>query len=349
MNSWKKCILNFNSSIRDAIINLEKSKIQIVLAVNNKNIFVGTLTDGDIRRAILEGIDLESPIKKIISKKPFFTPTKLSQLEVIELLNKYNINHLPYVNSSMEILNLYQRNYIDNYQESRKNTMLIMAGGFGKRLYPHTENCPKPMLKISGKPILEHIIENAKKNSITDFIISLHFMGDVIEDYFKDGSHLGVQIKYLKEEEPLGTAGAISLIDFPIEHPFIITNGDVLTDINYGDIIDFHDDNDGDATMAVRQHELQNPFGVVKTNGLEIIEIEEKPISISYINAGVYVFNPSIVNLLQKNKYCDMPDLFKKLNLDKLKTLAYPIHELWMDIGKPHDLNQANKIYDQKK
>ncbi len=348
MNSWKSTILNHNTSIKDAIVNLEKSKIQIVLVVNDSGIFEGTLTDGDIRRAILKNADLNIPIKEAMSKNAFCTYEPLKNSEALELMNQKKINHIPHLNHDKKILDLYQRTNLNDEIINRQNYMLIMAGGFGKRLHPHTSNCPKPMLEISGKPILEHIILNAKENGFVNFIISLHYMGEVIEDYFKDGSSLGVKINYLKESEPLGTAGSISLIDIPINDSFVVTNGDVLTDIDYGDIIDFHIKNNAFATMAVRQHELQNPFGVVKTMGMEIIDIEEKPINISYINAGVYVFKPLILDHLKKEQYCDMPDLFKKINRSNLKSLAYPIHEQWMDIGKPDDLDNANKVFDEK-
>ena len=348
MNSWKDSILNHNTSIKDAIVNLEKSKIQIVLVVNDKNLFEGTLTDGDIRRAILKNADLNIPIKDAMSKNSFYTYEPLKKSAALELMNQNKINHIPHLNSEKIIIDLYQRSNLNDKVLNRPNHMLIMAGGFGKRLHPHTNKCPKPMLEISGKPILEHIILNAKKNGFVNFIVSLHFMGEVIEDYFKDGSNLGVKINYLKENEPLGTAGAISLIDFPINDPFVVSNGDVLTDIDYGDIVDFHFKNSAFATMAVRQHELQNPFGVVKTKGMEIIDIEEKPINISYINAGVYVFEPLILKYLKKEQHCDMPDLFKTINKNNLKSLAYPIHEQWMDIGKPVDLDNANKVFDEK-
>jgi len=348
MSSWKDTILNHNTSIKDAILNLEKSKLQIVLVVDDKNLFDGTLTDGDIRRAILKNPDLNVSIKKAVSKNAFCTYKSLKNSEAFQLMNQKDINHIPHLDKDKKIIGLYQRINLNNEVINRPNHMLIMAGGFGKRLHPYTSNCPKPMLEISGKPILEHIILNAKEKGFINFIISLHFMGEVIEDYFKDGSSLGVKINYLKEREPLGTAGAISLIDSSISDSFVVTNGDVLTDIDYGDLTDFHTKNGAFATMAVRQHELQNPFGVVKTNGMEIIDIEEKPINISYINAGVYVFKPLILDHLKRAQHCDMPDLFKKINKKNLKSLAYPIHERWMDIGNPTDLNNANKAFDEK-
>ena len=347
MNFWKDSILNHNVSIKEAIVNLEKSKMQIVLVVNDENLFKGTLTDGDIRRAILQDADLNVAIKNVMSKNPFFTYEPLTKSSALKLMNQKKINHIPRLDLGNKIVDLYQRSNLKDEVLNRPNNMLIMAGGFGKRLYPHTRNCPKPMLEISGKPILEHIILHAKKNGFVNFTISLHYMSEVIEGYFKDGSSLGVKIQYLKEDTPLGTAGAISLINFPIQDPFVVTNGDVLTDIDYGDIIDFHFKNDAFATMAVRQHELQNPFGVVKTKGLEIVDIEEKPINISYINAGVYVFQPSVFKFLQKNQHCDMPDLFKTINKNNHKSLAYPIHKQWMDIGKPIDLDNANKVFNE--
>lgn len=348
MSSWKDTILNQNTSIKDAILNLEKSNLQIVLVVDDKNFFHGTLTDGDIRRAILKNPDLNVSIKTAFSRNAICTYKPLKNLEALKLMNQKDVNHIPHLDHDKKIIGLYQRSNLNDEVINRPNYMLIMAGGFGKRLRPYTSNCPKPMLEISGKPILEHIILNAKEKGFINFIISLHYMGEVIEDYFKDGSSLGVKINYLKESKPLGTAGAISLIDLSINDSFVVTNGDVLTDIDYGNLIDFHIKNNAFATMAVRQHELQNPFGVVKTMGMEIVDIEEKPINVSYINAGVYVFKPLILEHLKKGKHCDMPDLFKKINKNNLKSYAYPIHEQWMDIGNPTDLNNANKVFDEK-
>ena len=216
--------------------------------------------------------------------------------------------------------------------------MIIMAGGKGARLRPHTEACPKPMLQVGGKPMLEHIIERAKLDGFSNFILAVHYLGHIVEDFFGDGCRLNVKIEYLKEKEPLGTAGALSLLNQKLNDPFIVTNGDVITDIRYGEVLDFHNRNSGKATMAIKLHEWQNPFGVVKTDGLKIIGYEEKPITQSYINAGVYVLEPSVIQLLKKSSKYDMPEIFAILQEMNELVIAYPSHEQWTDLGRLEDL-----------
>ena len=219
-----------------------------------------------------------------------------------------------------------------------------MAGGKGTRLYPKTENCPKPMLPIAGKPILEHIIERAKIQGFTRFILAIHHLGHVIEDYFGTGDSLGVQIEYLREQSPLGTAGALSLLSPVPISAFVVTNGDVITDVPYGDLIDFHEEHAAVATMSVCAHEWQNPFGVVQIDGMQIVGYEEKPVFRSLINAGVYVIEPDALKYLQKSTVCDMPTLFDLLRQNNEKVIAYPIHEGWLDIGLPEELQKAVEL-----
>jgi len=243
----------------------------------------------------------------------------------------------------MEVLGLHLWDQVD-VPALRSNVMIIMAGGKGTRLYPQTENCPKPMLPIAGKPILEHIIERAKTEGFSRFILAIYHLGHMIEEYFGNGDALGVQIEYLREESPLGTAGALSLLNPIPDNAFVVTNGDVITDIHYGELLDFHLQHSASATMAVRVHEWQNPFGVVKTQGIEIIDYEEKPVIRSHINAGVYTLEPSVVRYLVKAESCDMPTLFEKLHKENQKVVAYPIHEGWLDIGQPDELLKANEL-----
>jgi NDP-sugar pyrophosphorylase family protein len=193
------------------------------------------------------------------------------------------------------------------------------------------------MLPVGGKPMLEHIVERAKLDGFSNFIFAVHYLGHMVEDYFGDGSRFNVKIEYLKEKEPLGTAGALSLLINKINAPFIVTNGDVITDIRYGELLDFHIRHDAMATMAVRLHEWQHPFGVVQMNGLEITGFEEKPINRTHINAGVYALNPSALSILEKNTHCDMPTLFERLQAQSDRIVAYPMHEPWLDVGKPED------------
>jgi NDP-sugar pyrophosphorylase family protein len=224
---------------------------------------------------------------------------------------------------------------------SRANTMVIMAGGRGRRLHAHTENCPKPMLEVGGKPMLEHIIERAKSDGFVNFALAIHYLGNMVEDYFAEGRRWGVNIEYLREERPLGTAGALSLIGRRPEVPFIVTNGDLITDVHYGEILEFHMRHHASATMAVRQHELQNPFGVVRTSGVEITGFEEKPIYRSHINAGIYVLSPETLHELQPGQFCDMPTLFTRVQDRKGRAIVYPMHEPWLDVGRPDDLALA--------
>jgi NDP-sugar pyrophosphorylase family protein len=220
--------------------------------------------------------------------------------------------------------------------------MVVMAGGQGTRLRPHTENCPKPLLPVSGKPMLEHIVERARADGFHRFVFAVHYLGHMIEDYFGNGERWQVNIEYLREESPLGTAGALALLPSRPDAPFVVTNGDVMTDIRYSELLDFHSRHEATATMAVRLHEWQHPFGVVRSNGVDIIGIDEKPIARSHINAGIYVLDPTALDRLTAGERCDMPALFLRLKESAERTIIYPMHEPWLDVGRPEDLRVAN-------
>jgi NDP-sugar pyrophosphorylase family protein len=211
-------------------------------------------------------------------------------------------------------------------------------------LYPETENCPKPLLPVAGKPILEHIINRAKGQGFSQFIISLNYLGHMIEDYFGSGESLDVHISYLRESTPLGTAGALGLLNPIPNSAFVVTNGDVITDISYGDIVDYHGRHGAVATMAVRKHSWKNPFGVVTTHGELILSYKEKPESQSNINAGVYVIEPSALTMMKKSAKVDMSDFFQSLLEARAKIVAYPIYEQWFDVGLPDDLHLVRAV-----
>jgi NDP-sugar pyrophosphorylase family protein len=200
------------------------------------------------------------------------------------------------------------------------------------------------MLQIAGKPMLEHIIERAKTEGFRHFVLAIHYLGYLIEDYFGSGERWGVHIDYLREKSPLGTVGALSLLEDRPKLPLVITNGDVMTDIRYGELLDFHQRHRASATMAVRLHEWQHPFGVVQMRGVEITGFEEKPVSRNYINAGVYALATEALECLEKGNPCDMPTLFEILQTKRMRTVAYPMHEPWLDVGRPDDFMQANQI-----
>ena len=223
--------------------------------------------------------------------------------------------------------------------------MVIMAGGRGTRLGKHTQECPKPLLPIGDKPMLEYIIERAKAEGFEQFVLAIHYLGHMIEDYFGDGGKLQINIEYLREKTPLGTAGALGLLQSRPTEPLLVTNGDVLTDIRYSELLDFHIRHSAAATMAVRLHEWQHPFGVVKTNGVDIIGLEEKPVARSHINAGIYVLEPNVLDAIGTDEHCDMPTLFERLQDKSARTIVYPMHEPWLDVGRPADLEKARNAH----
>lgn len=340
MEQWRKCLLSLNATMQDAIRSLDESGLQIAIAVEHDSILVGTITDGDIRRGLLRGADLSSPVETILHRDPLVVPPQLSQETVLHLMQANKVHQLPVVDQSRRVVGLH---LWDEMQTPlpRENVMVIMAGGKGVRLRPYTENCPKPMLPIGGKPMLERIIEQARAEGIRRFIIAIHYLGHVIENHFGDGSQWDVTIEYLREHEPLGTGGALSLLSPQPNTAFLVTNGDVLTDVRYSDILEFHARHDSVATMAVRAHEWQHPFGVVLTDGMKIVGFEEKPIHRTHVNAGIYVLEPRALDLLEGHVHCDMPTLFERLKANAERTIVYPMHEPWLDVGRPADLEQA--------
>lgn len=338
---WRKAILPHTATIKDAVKNLNDVAIKICLVVNGEGVLVGTISDGDIRRSLLLGSTLESPILNMFHQKPLVVPEGMNRDLVLQMMTANKIQQIPVVDKNNYLVGLHLWDDI-MIMAARPNIMVIMAGGKGTRLLPNTKNCPKPMLLVAGRPILEHIIEHAKVEGFSHFVLAIHHLGQIIEDHFGDGEFLGVNIDYLREETPLGTAGALSLLRPQPKLPIVVTNGDVITDIRYGDLVDFHQRYQASATMAVRIHEWRHPFGVVKMKGVEIVGFEEKPIERSHINAGVYVLNPVALDLLGKGDPCDMPVLFEKLQTLNQRTVAYPMYEPWLDVGRPKDLAKAN-------
>lgn len=338
---WSKAALMPSSTIREAIRNLNESSVKIVLVIDDAGVFLGTVSDGDIRRGILNGLGLETPIKSVMNANALVVPLQLERSLVMQLMIANKIQQIPIVNENHHVVGLHVWDKI-SLPVDRSNLMIIMAGGKGTRMRPHTDRCPKPLLDVAGKPMLEHIIERAKLDGFNRFVISIGYLGHMIEEYFGDGSRLEVQLEYLREESPLGTAGALSLLNPMPNAPFVVTNGDVITDIRYGELLDFHVRHAAVATMAVHTHELRNPFGVVQLRGIEIVGFEEKPITQSYINAGIYVLEPTAIDALSIGEYCDMPMIFERLHAKKQYTVAYPMHEPWLDVGRPDDFYLAN-------
>lgn len=341
-SSWRKAVLPLDSKLRDVIKNMNTSSLRITLVVNAREELEGTISDGDIRRGLLNGLDISSPIETVVHRGALVVPPSMSREMVLQLMLANKIHQIPVVDENKRIIGLHVWDEITR-QPSRPNRIVIMAGGMGTRLQPFTNDRPKPLVIVAGKPMLEHIIERAMHEGFTAVVLAIHHLGYMIEEHFGDGSRFGVHIEYLREDSPLGTAGALSLLKLQTDEPFVVANGDVLTDIRYGDLLDFHIRHGASATMAVRTHEWQHPYGVVQTSGIDITGFEEKPIAKSHINAGVYVLSPSALDELEQNMPCDMPTLFERLKAREERIVAYPMHEPWLDVGRPHDLEKAHE------
>jgi dTDP-glucose pyrophosphorylase len=338
--SWRKGLIPAVATLQETIRNLDQSGLQIALVVSADGVLLGTVTDGDIRRGLLRGLDLSSRVEAIMQREPLVVPPTLGREVVLQLMQANKFHQLPVVDEQRRIVGLH---VWDNLLTpvKRPNLMVIMAGGQGTRLRPHTASCPKPLLAVGGKPMLEHIVLRARAEGFGQFVLAIHYLGDMIEEYFGDGTRWQVEIRYVREPVPLGTAGAIALLDPRPAVPFVVSNADVLTDIHYGELLDFHRRHDAAATMAVRLHEWQHPFGVVRSRGVDIIGFEEKPISRSHINAGIYVIEPAALDALRPGEPCDMPTLFTRLQERSARTIVYPMHEPWLDVGRAADLERA--------
>jgi len=339
--TWREAILPLEATLAEAIKNLNATGLKLVLCTHPDGRLYGTVSDGDLRRGLLRGLSMEDQIVEIANPRPLVVPSTTDRDMVRALMKANKVLQIPAVDDKGSVVDLHLWNALDTPQ-SHDHLMVIMAGGKGTRLRPYTENCPKPMLPIAGKPMLEHIIERARGQGFSRFLLTLNYLGEMVRDHFGDGSDHDVRIDYVTETEPLGTAGALSLLDPVPDSAFVVTNGDVLTDIDYHELILFRAQHDAKGVMAVRQYEMRNPFGVVMLDGIDITGFVEKPASVSHINAGVYAFAPSALSYLEKDTHCDMPGLFERLRAAHERVVAFPMHEPWLDVGRPDDLKLAN-------
>lgn len=343
MIEWRPSVVSVNSTVRDAIENLNATSIQIVLVVDDQLRLVGVIVDGDIRRGILRGTTLNDNATEVMQRKPISVSPEVNQVDAHLKMQMMSVLHLPVVDGNGHLCGLHMFNEFV-VQTAHNNLFVIMAGGFGRRMGTLTSRTPKPMLSIAGKPILEHVIIRARNSGFRKFVITIHYLGEVIENYFGDGSKFGVSIEYVRETEPLGTAGAMRLISPVPSDPFLVSNADLLSNIDFAALLDFHISQPAEVTMAIRTHQWQNPFGVVEIEDGVVNKIVEKPIVSSSISAGIYVLNPTAIQSLNKNEYCDMPTLLQRLIAEKRRIVAFPVHEEWIDIGHENELDSEQLL-----
>ena len=343
--SLRSLIISGEMTMMGALKKLNKSPVKTIFITGKKNLFLGTLTDGDIRRNLIKGSKIKTKLKFIVKQKYLSFGPGVSNVKAFKIMRKRAIKIAPILDKQKKLINFL---ILDKNYNNIKNKMIIMAGGKGKRLLPLTKKVPKPMLRLNNKPILEHIIMNAKREGFSRIILSINHLGNVIKKYLKQKKSFGISITYINEKKPLGTCGSLSLLKKPKE-PIVVCNGDIISEIRFSDLLNYHYENRADVTMVVKPHEIQNPFGVVKVNNNNIVEIEEKPFIKSNVNVGAYVLSNKILKYLKKNQRIDMTDFISTLIKKNKKIVAYPIYESWKDIGYPIDLKNIQNEFKKNK
>jgi dTDP-glucose pyrophosphorylase len=346
MNNFSKVLLPPKATIRKAIEVIDSGAMKIALIVDEKLKLLGTLTDGDVRRAILAGKGLEDSIESIYYRSPTVCGLDDSREKILQLAVAHKLYQIPIIDSDGRIVGIAEVDELLKPSQ-HKNKVVLMAGGLGARLSPLTDNMPKPMLHVGNKPILETIIENFSKYGYTEIIISVNYKSHIIQDYFGDGNKFGVNITYVHESKRMGTAGALSLMRESLTEPFFVMNGDLLTNINFEHMQDYHLSRDAVATMAVREYDFQVPYGVVSVQDGRILSIEEKPTHKFFVSAGIYMLSPQILTSIPEGEFFDMPTLFEKIIFDKHNAVSFPIREYWLDIGRMSDYERANNEYNE--
>jgi dTDP-glucose pyrophosphorylase len=341
--NWQGALIGPAQKVVDALSVIDRELTRAAFVVDDRQRLIGLVTDGDIRRGLLAGIGLDDEVKSVMNASPLTCSDTDSDIAVRRLMEAKDFLHMPILDDQGRLVNvLSMQEQLD--QKRYENPVFLMAGGFGSRLHPLTANCPKPLLRIGQKPIMETILDSFIDAGFYRFYISTHYLSDMVKEYFGDGSRWGVEIQYTHEESPLGTGGALGLLpsDLPAE-PMIMMNGDILTKVNFERLLDYHQESEADATICVRQHEYQVPYGVIQANDLEVQSIDEKPVSRYYVNAGIYVLNPEVFRQVKAGQVIDMPNLLNSQIEQQLKIMMYPLDEYWLDVGRMSEFEQAQQ------
>jgi len=344
MKDIKKIKIVATSTIEEALNVIDSGAVKIALVVDIDNKLIGTLSDGDIRRGLLRKNPLNATIKDIYFKNPITANNTDSKEDLLRLCLVNSITQIPIIDENRRVVDLF---IIDDglLKKQYENHVVLMVGGLGMRLRPLTENTPKPMLKVGGKPILETLVKRFVDSGFTKITMCLGYKSNVIQDYFQDGGDFGANIDYVVEEKRMGTAGALTLLKKEFNRPFFVMNGDLLTNVDFEEMLNFHESNNSKATMCVREYDMEVPYGVVTISNEDITSINEKPTHSFFVNAGLYLLNSECVSLIPKDEFYDMPTLFEELITAKEKTVSFPLREYWLDIGRMADYEKANLEY----
>ena len=335
-----------DSSIHQALAQMDVSRIGIVLVVGQDGQLLGTITDGDVRRAILANISFDEPVDQLLASKtgptfshPITAPVDADRATILRTLQEHNILHLPLVDLSQRVVAVAT---LDEFVPAHSLPVqaVIMAGGAGSRMLPLTEALPKPMLPVGDRPLLEVIIEQLRAAGIKRVNLATHYKAEIITQHFGDGRDFGLEIGYVEEVHPLGTAGALSQVDTS-EDPILVINGDILTGVDHRAMLEFHREHQASLTVAVRRYEFRIPYGVVDIDGFMIKGLSEKPVVNHFINAGIYLLNPNICRYVPADRPYDMPELIEQLIADGQRVVSFPVREYWLDIGQVEDYQKA--------
>jgi dTDP-glucose pyrophosphorylase len=341
MNSWESVLIAPDLPLQAAIRVLDTGGLQIAIVIDEQRRILGTLTDGDVRRALIRQVRLDAPISDVMACQPRTAPEGSTKERLLQLMDRYKVSQLPLVDAEGRIASIETLQSLLHVKR-RNNAVFLMAGGFGKRLQPLTDNCPKPLLNVGDKPILETIIENFVRAGFHRFFISTHYLHEMISKQIGDGSRWGIEIQYIHEEEPLGTGGALGLLPLEmIREPMFMMNADLLTNLDFNKLLEFHESHDCIATMCVREHKHRVPYGVIEGDGMLITTMVEKPTYSYFINTGIYALSPLILESVKRGQRIDMPDVLHQQILKGKQVNMFPIHEYWLDIGRIEDFQRA--------
>jgi dTDP-glucose pyrophosphorylase len=329
-----------NDTLRHTIGVLDSNRRQFALVIDGSKRLLGLVTDGDIRRALLRGSTVESPTAEVMNPHPRTAPDTATNQQLFEMMADASVRHMPVVTSGGIVTGFAT---LDEYvtPEILSTPVVLMAGGKGQRLYPLTKDVPKPMLPVGGTPIIGIILERIRTLGFRDVRISVNYLAEIIEEYVGDGSRFGLRVQYIHETHPLGTAGALGALQGAISEPFLVMNADLITHVDLRDLVDFHNKHDAEATVGVREHVIEVPFGVVNVENSFVTGLTEKPLHRSMVSAGIYCLSPATLDRLTADEYCDMPTLLTQVMESGHNVAAFPIHESWLDVGRPEDLSRA--------
>jgi len=339
--NWRNAVVHAGSSMREIIEVIERGGQRIALVTDEAGHLIGTVTDGDVRRALIAGNDTDAPAESFMHRNPVTAGLDEDKASTLSRMQRTQILHMPLVDTAGMLVGLETLEHLLN-PEQHSNAVFFMAGGFGKRLRPLTETVPKPLLNVGSKPILEIILEQFISSGFHRFYIATHYKGHMLEEHFGDGSRWQIQIDYVNEASPLGTAGALGLLpEGTITEPVIVMNGDLLTKVNFPALLQYHQEHNASATMCVREYDMQVPFGVVEVDDCAITRIIEKPVQKFFVNAGIYVLNPEVIAGIDGAAPIDMTTVLEDLIEKGERVVSFPLHEYWLDIGRIEDYESA--------